>query len=37
MNAGKKGNVADAMNLLPETDVGQNLAGKPQSRGDTQI
>ena len=34
-NAGKKGNVADAMALLSEMDAGQTHAGKPQSSGNT--
>ena len=35
LDAGKKGRVRDAMDLLPETDAGENLASKSQSCGDT--
>ena len=32
---GRKQRQADGMVFLPETDVGQTHAGKPQSSGDT--
>ena len=33
----RKQSQADAMKLQPEMDIGQNLPGKPQPCGDTQI
>ena len=37
LNAGKKGIVRDAMDLLPERDAGQNLASKLRPRGEHRL